>query len=174
MHIIGIIVAVIGGILFVLWRMQQAANATRDIAEAAGEVQGLFRRWQWSRKASKHPLETVTDPKEAAAAMLVAVAQADGPLTEAESTVIRTRMSSVFGASRTEAEELLARGRWLTKDSVDAGNVFRRVLPVVQKSLGPAERRELIEMLKVTASANGVADHTSAADIERLAQQLQS
>lgn len=40
MHILAIVVAVLGGIGIFLWRMQQAANATRDIADAAGDVGG--------------------------------------------------------------------------------------------------------------------------------------
>lgn len=172
MHIIAIIVSVLGGLLFLLWRMQQAANATRDIAEAAGEVQGLFRRWKWNRKANANPLDLVEDPREAAAAMMVAVAQADGPLTETESALIRTRMAETFGASEPQATELLARGRWLTRDSVDAGNVFRRLTPRILQSCGPAERRDLIGLLTAVAEANGRPDATLKQDIERLAQQL--
>lgn len=173
MHIIAIIVGVLGAVAIVLWRMQQAAAATRDIAEAASEVQGLFRRWTWNRKANANPLDLVDDPREAAAAMMVAVAQADGPLTEAERTLILGKMTATFETSAKDAEALLARGRWLTKDSIDAANVMRRLSPAVLKSCGPNERRELVAMLTAVASADGPADHTIVQDIKRLAQQLQ-
>ncbi|MFM2421919.1 MAG: hypothetical protein RL291_449, partial [Pseudomonadota bacterium] len=52
MAFVGMLVAAIGVLLFILFRMQQAANATRDITDAAGEASALWRRWQWNRKAS--------------------------------------------------------------------------------------------------------------------------
>ncbi len=173
MHIIAIIASVIGGLLFVLWRMQQAANATRDIADAASEVQGLFRRWKWSRKANANPLDMIEDPREAAAAMMVAVAQNDGPLTDAERTLIISKMTETFDSSPKQAEELLARGRWLTKDSLDIANVMRRVAPVILKSCGPNERRDLLAMLLAAATVHGPLDPTIQQDIKRFAQQLQ-
>ncbi len=36
MHILGGLLAAIGVILVILWRMQQAAHAARDVAETAG------------------------------------------------------------------------------------------------------------------------------------------
>lgn len=172
MHILAMIVAALGGIAFVLWRMQQAANAARDIADAANDMGGLVRRWRWSRKANTNPLDLVDDPREAAAAMMVAVAQADGPLTEAERTRILAEMADKFGASSSHAEELLARARWLTRDSLDAGNVMRRLQGPILKSLGPTERRELVAMLEAVAVADGRPDATVNRDIARLAENL--
>jgi uncharacterized tellurite resistance protein B-like protein len=173
MHILALIVSVLGGILFVIWRMQQAANATRDIAEAAGEVRGFFRRWQWWRKANANPMDLVEDPKEAAAAMLVAVAQADGPLSEKERAAILAQMREEFGIGDSVAEELLARGRWLAKDSVDPANVFRRLTPLILKSLAPPERRSLVGMLHAVAAVDGRDASAAGRDIERLKQALQ-
>jgi hypothetical protein len=66
MHILAILGAVLGVLLFVLFRMQQAANAARDIADVADEARGLFRRWGWRRKHLAHPLDAVDDAREAA------------------------------------------------------------------------------------------------------------
>lgn len=117
-------------------------------------------------------MDLVDDPREAAAAMLVAVAQADGPLTEKERTVILGRMSETFSAKAAEAEELLARGRWLTRDSVDAGNVMRRLAGVIVKKCGPRERSELIAMLYAVSRADGREDETITRDIARFAESL--
>ena len=50
MHILAILGTVLAVLLFVLFRMQQAANAARDLADAADEARGFFRRWGWRRK----------------------------------------------------------------------------------------------------------------------------
>ena len=124
MHIIAILGAILGVAGLILFRLQQAANATRDIADAADEARGLFRRWGWRRKQLKSPLEAIDDAREAAAAMMVAVAQCDGAITERERTAIVAEMSKRFGATEPQAETLLARARWSVQDRTDASEVF--------------------------------------------------
>jgi uncharacterized membrane protein YebE (DUF533 family) len=115
MHVLAAIGAALGVALFFLWRMQQASNAARDVANAADEVHGFFRRWSWRRKANVHPLDLVEDPREAATAMMVIVAQTDGALTDKERGAILAQVSEHFGATSRQADELLARGRWLVQ-----------------------------------------------------------
>ena len=45
MHILAAVGAVLGVLVIVLFRMQQAANAARDIADVADDARGMFRRW---------------------------------------------------------------------------------------------------------------------------------
>jgi uncharacterized tellurite resistance protein B-like protein len=172
MHIFAAIGAALGIALFVLWRMQQASNAVRDVADAAGEVHGLFRRWSWRRKANVHPLDLVEDPREAATAMMVIVAQTDGALTDKERGAILAQVSEHFGATSRQADELLARGRWLVQQSVDATEVFRRLAPSIRKSCSASEREDLIAMLKAVATAEGRIDEHLQKDIANLRQHL--
>jgi uncharacterized tellurite resistance protein B-like protein len=174
MHILAILGAVVGVLLFALFRMQQAANATRDIVDAADEARGLVRRWSWRRKHLKHPLDAVDDAREAAAAMMVAVAQSDGGVTERERAAITGEMVKRFDATPDQAEALLARARWLVKDSADAAEVFRRLTPVIQRTCGAIERSDLIEMLDAVARADNSADDIVSQDIARFARVLKS
>ena len=174
MHILAALGAILGVLVFILFRMQQAANAARDIADVAGDARGLFRRWGWRRKLAKHPLETIDDAREAATAMMVAVAQADGGITERERVAITGEMTKRFGATREQAEELLARARWAVQDRSDPAEVFRRLTALVQRTCGPTERSDLIEMLDAVASADGRADAIVTQDIARLAHSLRS
>src|SRR5262245_40275761 len=174
MHIIAIIGAVLGVAALILFRMQQAASAARDIADAADEARGLFRRWGWRRKHLKSPLDAVDDAREAAAAMMVAAAQSDGGITERERAAITAEMAKHFGATERQAEELLARARWLVQDRTDAGEVFRRLTPLILRSCGPTERSDLIEMLRNVAGADGGNDDVLAQDIARLTHSLRS
>jgi hypothetical protein len=59
--------AVSGVLLFALFRMQQAANAARDIADAADEARGLFAAGAGAGKHAKHPFDMIDDAREAAA-----------------------------------------------------------------------------------------------------------
>jgi uncharacterized tellurite resistance protein B-like protein len=174
MHILAALGAVLGVLLFILFRMQQAANAARDIADVAGDARGLFRRWGWRRKLAKHPLETIDDAREAAVAMMVAVAQADGAITERERGAITGEMTKRFGATLEQAEELMARARWAVQDRSDVAEIFRRLMPLVQRTCGPTERSDLIEMLGSVAGADGRADAIVTQDITRLAYSLRS
>jgi uncharacterized tellurite resistance protein B-like protein len=174
MHILAILGAALGVALLVLFRMQQAAHAARDIADAADEARGFFRRWGWRRKHARHPLDTIDDAREAAAAMMVATAQSDGSITERERAAITAEMAKRFGATQQQAEELLARARWLVQDRTDAGEVFRRLTPLIQRTCGPTERSDLIEMLGTVAQAEGRKDDIVAQDIARLTYNLRS
>jgi uncharacterized tellurite resistance protein B-like protein len=170
----GIIAALLGAMAAVgvlLWRIQIASEAARNATEAVGEAQGLFRRLMWWRKASRNQLELVTDPREAAAAMLVAIAQYDGALTADEEALIKDEMRQAFEANEKETEELFVRGRWLTRDAgVDPAQTLRRLAPAVEKALAEEERRELLTMLRMAAglgSASTSVPHRAIDDLER-------
>jgi uncharacterized tellurite resistance protein B-like protein len=165
--IVGILGAVLAAAVLILFRMQQAAHAARDIADAADEAHGLFRRWSWRRKLLKHPLDAIDDAREAAAAMMVAVAQSDGSITERERAAIVAEMVKHFGATERQAEELLARARWLVQGRTDTGEVFRRLTPLILRTCGATERSDLIAMLQAVAGADGRADEVLAHDIAR-------
>src|SRR5262249_24950040 len=162
--ILAILGAVLGVAVFILFRMQQAANATRDIADAASEERGLFRRWSWRRKLVGHPLDMIDDAREAASVMMVAVAQSDGSITERERLAIKSQMSTHFGATEDQAEELLARARWIAQDRTDAGEVFRRLTPLIQRACNGDARSDLLDMLGTVARADGRADEVVTRD----------
>jgi len=172
MHILAALGAVLAVLLFVLFRMQQAANAARDVADAANEARGFFRRWVWRRKHAANPLDTIDDAREAATAMMVATAQADGSITERERLAITGEIRTRFGATHQQAEELLARARWLVQDRIDAGEVYRRLTPRILNTCGPTERSDLIAMLEAVAQADGKGDDVVTQDIARLAHNL--
>ena len=104
--------------------------------------------------------------------MMVATAQSDGSITERERAAITAEMAKRFGATQQQAEELLARARWLVQDRTDAGEVFRRLTPLIQRTCGPTERSDLIEMLGTVAQAEGRKDDIVAQDIARLTYNL--
>jgi uncharacterized tellurite resistance protein B-like protein len=172
MHIVALLTALAGIVGVVLWRMSQAASAARDVADAANEVSSLARRFSWWRKTSRNPLDAVTDTREAATAMMVAIAQYDGNITERERSAIVSAISQTFNATDKQAEELLAQARFLVKDVVDPSNCFNRLAPLMAKQLGANERGELIEMLTKIANADGAPSDVVAQSIGQLQRRL--
>lgn len=164
------LLAALAGVGVWWWRLQMAADAARGVADAAGEVRGFWRRMLWNRKAGRNQLDMVDDPREAAAAMLVVLAQYDGALTDAEQTLIKQQMHDTFDASGSEAEELLARGRWLARDTgVDPAQALRRLSGSVEKQLDIGERQELLTMLRsvVAGGAPSTVLDQAVAELER-------
>ena len=104
--------------------------------------------------------------------MMVAAAQSDGNISERERLAIVAEVTRRFAATPSQAEELLARARWLVKDRHDAGEVFRRLTPLILRTCGPTERSDLIEMLGTIAAADGPSDEVVTQDIALLAHKL--
>jgi uncharacterized tellurite resistance protein B-like protein len=142
----------------ILWRLHMAAEAAKGLAETANEARGLFRRWGWQRKFAKDPLDLVSDPREGAAAMMVAVAQHDGAMTERERAAILRQIVERFETSGRQAEDLLAHGRWLTRDVRDADRCLSRLTPFMQRACSAQQCQDLVEMLRAVSQADGAAD----------------
>ena len=172
MHILLALVSALGVLLFIIWRVSQAADAARDIAHAADDARGRLRRWSWRRRFNANSLDGLQDPREAAAAMLAAVASVDGAMSEKEMLAVKDEMTRHFGATPEQAEELLAHGRFLVRDRGDLSEIFRRLAPMIRAGCTPDERRDLIEMLGNVATAEGPAAEAVVADITRLARLL--
>lgn len=151
MHIIGALLAILGVVAIILWRLNQAAEVARNATDAIGEAQGLWRRFLWRRKANKHPLDLIEDPREAAAAMMVSIAQEDGALTAREEADIIAQMAKTFAIEGKLAQDLLAQARFATKDGGDLSSVLRRLTRPIQAKCTPDERRELMAMLRAIA-----------------------
>jgi hypothetical protein len=155
-----------------LWRLNVASQAARELVTTADEARGFFRRLAWSRKLKKHPLDLVEDPREAATAMMVALAQYKGPLTELQQRLILGEIVSNLSVPGEEAREMLARARWMTKDAGDVHHTLGRLAPVIDVKCTLEEKRDLIGMLKVVADPGDVNQDVLASAIKGLEDRL--
>jgi uncharacterized tellurite resistance protein B-like protein len=174
MHIVGMFLGALATLGVILWRVHLAAEAAKGLADSAEAAHGMFRRWRWRRQALIDPLAQVEDPREAAAAMMVAVAQSDGALTERERHAILAEMTRRFRATSHQAGELLARARWIVRDVRDVDRGLDRLRPVVARTLAASERRELIQMLEIVAAAELTSGSIERGAIRRLARALEA
>ena len=152
MHILLGLLSAVGILIFILWRVSMAIHAARDIADAANDARGFFRRRKWRKKVNVDLLNQIDDPREAAITMMVGVAEADGAITHAEQNKIQEIIIQEFGATPKQAEELFARARWLSKDNVDLGNFLSRLKPVIIDNCTHEQKLELIDMLTSVAN----------------------
>ncbi len=148
MAILGVIAALIGAVSFALWRLNSAADAVRNLSGAAEDAHGLWRRFTWRRKLAKDRLELIKDPREAAAGMLVAVAQMDGALTAGEQVALVAEFRKTFEMTEPQAQELLARSRW----SVGEVRDLDRCLFKLGLLLDVEQKRDALNLMERTAS----------------------
>jgi len=169
MTILGIIAALIAAVGAALWRVNSAAQAVRGLTEAAGDAHGLWRRLMWRRRLAGDRLELVTDPREAAAGMMVAVAQADGALTAREQDVLLAEFEKTLALTSPQAQELLAHARWSTGEVRD----LDRCLFKLGQRLDLAQKRDVARMMIRVAAAEGSISPSIQATLERYNRTLQ-
>ena len=168
MTILGLIGAAIGVVLALMWRLNSAATAVRGLADTAEDARGFWRRWMWRSRLANDPLALIKDPREAAATMMAAVAEADGAMTEREQAVMLTEMRGHFQTTETHVQELLARGRWAVRDVRD----LDRCLARLNRQLEDDHREDMVGMLERVAAANGTVAPGVAAALDRFRKAL--
>src|SRR5262245_63114648 len=172
MHILVAIVSALGVVGVILWRLHMATQAAKGLAETANDARGLFRRWRWQRKFARNPLDLVEDPREAAVAMMVAVAQSDGAMTDRERQIIKAELVARIGATERQAEELLAHGRWLTRDVRDIDYCLDKLAPLIKRQCWPDQNRDVLAMLSSVVNAEGDPGEIEGAALARVSRAL--
>ncbi len=100
-----------------------------------------------------------TDPRAAAAAIVVSIAECAGPLDARGEAVLCREFRQVLRAS--DGRELLAHGRWLTRNVSDPNMVCDRVARLLNTQLWRAQKESLLEMV-VRVSDNSAVQHQAA------------
>lgn len=141
-----IIIGVLLALAAALWAFSRFVDAADDAHSAA-------RRFSWSRKHIKRVIDTLDDPREAAAILMLQIAAYEGELTARQRNTILDEMRVRFRASDAEAEEFFGIARHALGQTNDVANSLRKVLAPIQKALGEHEREELMQMLENVAAA---------------------
>lgn len=150
-----ILIALLGAAAAAFWAFTYFVGAAREGREAIRDVHGAFRGAKWSRRVGKRLIETLTDPREAAAVLLFQIAAYDGAVTDRQRQAIVADMRKAFGADAETAEGLFAFARAATGQINDAANSLKKIVKPIEAACSPEERRQLIDMMLKAAEIEG-------------------
>ena len=124
------------------------------------------------RQGSDDAIAKVTDPRAAASIAMVAVAQADGRMSDGARAAIVDQITNRFELTADEANALVINTQMMVREGVDAADIINGLVPLFQSVFSQAEKRQLIEMLTAVANADGRHDELATFDIYRLGREL--
>ncbi|MEM8615612.1 MAG: hypothetical protein AAGF20_01630 [Pseudomonadota bacterium] len=157
MPVIGAILAILGFIVVWYWRLKMLRDAANDAGKVIETARNLPRKMRFRHRSGKGGLDVVEDPREAAAILMLEVAQARGTLTERQEATIRGEIMHHFDFSEEDANALMLQAGWLSRNAGAAHTVVGRMTDYVQKTAGMG-RKELVDldgMLVAVSEAEG-------------------
>lgn len=155
MHILIGLITILGAAALWYWRLRMAREAGGEILDAASDLKAAARRLKYKRRHDQHPADSIEDPRLAAAGIAVAVATMDAPLTKAEIVALTKGAEDMFGASRAEADDIVAFGRWIAAQCGTSSEAVRRLTKTVDRTAGPEAGPDLIALVERAARADG-------------------
>ncbi|WP_306143562.1 TerB family tellurite resistance protein [Roseibium sp. MMSF_3412] len=166
-----VVIALVAGAAYWLYRARQAADTTRVVLDATHEVKAAARRFGFRTRANQHPSEGVDDPRVTAAALLVLTAETDGGISRAEQDAIMEQLQSVFEMSENEAEDLYVFSKWLASQSSNPDDMIRRLIKRTVHLGGRDTLPDLIQMVTQVGNADtGTLTDDTVNIIEKLKQ----
>ena len=163
MHIIGILIAVIGGLAFLLWRLNRAAQAGKEIVETAKDAHAFVRRHHWQSKLEDRAIEDIDDPMLAAAAIMFLAVRSDRDVTNEDRLAMERESMRVFDISQDDATALIGQAGFAVKDVTDEVRWSGKLGQVIVETCTDEERSDVISMImavnpdgKLTPNQGGV------------------
>lgn len=172
MHIILAILGGLGAVGVILWRISIGLQAAREIGDAAQGVANLPRKMRFESRARRQGVANITDPREAATYLMLAVARAAGEVTASQKAAARDQIARRFEMCESDADELLTHVAWMTSQTALADSAVDRMTRLLSERLTPKEAAELEAMLEAVASADGAPSAGQLEVIERVRARL--
>lgn len=150
MHIIIGLLTAVAGLVWALYRLQNSGvdlNSFNPFHWA--------RRRRWEKQLGTRPLHRLENPMEAAAALVVGMAELRGTVTRETKERVTSLFASEFRISGQEAADLYAASSYLLRDVV---NMPGEVKAILKPTLGRYEVRHqqsLMSMLAEVARTEG-------------------
>jgi len=162
------LLAIIGGIAALMWKVSLGIQAAKNIHGVAKQVANLPRKM----KTGKADIQLINDPREAAALLMLSVARAGGQVTKSQKDTIINQITGRFELSTTNAEELLTHVSWLSKDLANADSAIARMSNILMQSVSSKELIELEDMLMQVAHADGKPTSSQKQILNQFAKQV--
>lgn len=154
----GAVIAIVTGVAMVIFWLGRAAKGTSEIVDAAEGLANLPRRYRYQKKAGRSGLALISDVREAAAVLLVAVARlsGDGRVNDIEQKAIEHVLVENMAWAQDDVEDFVLNIRWLTRDLKQPLSTLRPMTSLIQKQVSKQEADDLAHMLTeiaITSSA---------------------
>ena len=150
-----VLIAILGALAAAFWAFTYFVGAAREGREAVRDARGFFRGAKWSRKVSQRLIESLSDPREAAAILLYQIAQYDGAVTDRQRAQLVADMRIAFDADEETADGLFAFARMAVGEINDAANSLKKIAKPIVEACTEEERRQLIDMMLKAAEIEG-------------------
>ena len=156
MHILMMIIGVLSTIGVIIWRIQMATHAAKEIGDFAKGAANLPRKLAFRRKTGKAGSDLVTDPREAAVVLMLEMARANGEVTADQKAAIQDIICDQFGFSSDEAEEVLVKASWVSAPEAGTDKLVRRMIKLICANVTHEEVVELDGMLERISEVDGL------------------
>ena len=150
-----IVIAILSALLLGFFVIRRFFDVAQEGQEAIRDIRGAYRRGKWSKQADQRLIETIEDPREAAAVLMFQIASYDGAVTDAQKNAITSKMCDEFDVSAADAEELFAFARMVAGQVTDVSNNLRKVTKAVNDACTDDEKKQLLTMLANIAEVEG-------------------
>lgn len=136
-----------GGMSYIDARLNQRRDRLRH-------EENVRRRVEGEQEAANAPLRSLTDPREAATVLMVAVAMTRGEITPEQIDAISDQMRDVlqFGG---DLDHRLSFCRYAAQRTEAPETAIDELAPLLRKSLESAEQAELRRMLEYVTALHG-------------------
>ena len=149
MHILLGIVSTLTIVALILFSLSNITNAIAQTSLGLSEIGARLHRLLFARKANQPSLTQITDPREAALALMVAIMKDRGELTSEQIADLEHWAEHRLNFSN--PREMVTLARWHVKDFVESGAVlYRLAKPMAQRCSGP-QRADIIDLATLAA-----------------------
>ena len=172
MPVIGLILAVVGGIAFWWWRIQMLKGAADSALDVAGKARGMISRARFRHKAGSSVLAGVDSPGMAAATLLYSLMALKQPVGLSDEDKIDGMLETVCRMNKKDREDAMAFAGWASNQVADTNEIVRRFMPLWDSSLEGEHRQALVDMALQAAEIGGPPTDAQANAIRRLSEGL--
>ena len=167
MHIIIGLITAIAGLIWALYRLQQSGVDLNSFNPFH-----WLRRKKWEAQVGTKPLHRLDNSMEAAAVLIVAMAELDGTVTrETKSSVLQLFIRE-FELSEKDAAEMYATASYLLKEAAYLPVEVKNILAPSKQQFQPNQTELLLGMLAQVSTTEGEANQTQTELLEAVRREL--
>lgn len=155
MPVILAIIAAAGVALVWYTRARSAAQVASEVADIAETALGAARRFGFRRRANRHPVDSIEDPKLAVGGLATAFFELSGLPTAEEKQALLVGLQSTLDLTLADAEEMAILGHWFVGECGGAMPAVTRLARQVSRMAGAEGLTQSMQVIDRIARAGG-------------------